>query len=329
MKVSTRLTRTVLTAGLSAGMLFAGAATISGAALAAEYPAKPVELIVPYAAGGGTDLVARAFADAAKKQLPQSMGVVNKTGGGGAVGLTEIMAARPDGYKIGMGTVEITLLPHMGVARFTVEDFTPIARLNAEPSAITVKADAPWKTVEEFLEYAKANPGKVRIGNSGTGAIWHLAAEALEEKTGTTFNHVPFDGANPAVTSLLGGHIEAVSVSPAEVSSQLAAGQLRMLAVMAEQRSKTFPDVPTLKEKGVDLSVATWRGIVVPKKTPAAVVDTLRTASKAAAEDQAFRDQLAKMNLTWAYVDGPEFGQLMQKDNAFFKDLMTKLGMAK
>ncbi|ALG72517.1 ABC transporter substrate-binding protein [Azospirillum thiophilum] len=325
MKVSARLSRTILSAGLSAGLLIAGAATVQ----AADYPTKPIELIVPYAAGGGTDLVARAFADSAKKQLPQSIGVVNKTGGGGAVGLTEIMAARADGYKVGMGTVEITLLPHMGVARFSVDDFTPVARLNAEPSAITVKADAPWKTVEEFLANAKANPGKVRIGNSGTGAIWHLAAEALEEKTGTTFNHIPFDGANPAVTSLLGGHIEAVSVSPAEVSSQLAAGQLRMLAVMADQRQKNFPDVPTLKEKGIDLSVATWRGIVVPKKTPAAVVDTLRTASKAAAEDQAFRDQLAKMNLTWAYADGPEFGQAMQKDNAFFKDLMTKLGMAK
>lgn len=325
MKAMTTLTRALRSATLSAGVLIAAA----GTGLAADYPTKPIELIVPYAAGGGTDLVARAFADAAKSHLPQPMGVVNKTGGGGAVGLTEIMAARADGYKIGMGTVEITLLPHMGVARFSVADYTPIARLNAEPSAITVKADAPWKTVEEFLENAKANPGKVRIGNSGTGAIWHLAAEALQNKTGLTFNHIPFDGANPAVTSLLGGHIEAVSVSPAEVSSQVAAGQLRILAVMAEERSKTFPDVPTLKEKGVDVSVATWRGIVVPKKTPAAVVDALRTASKAAAEEPAFRAQLAKMNLTHAYADGPEFGKAMEKDNAFFKDLMTKLGMAK
>lgn len=325
MKAMTTLTRALRSATLSAAVLIAAA----GTGLAADYPTKPIELIVPYAAGGGTDLVARAFAEATKKHLPQSMGVVNKTGGGGAVGLTEIMAARADGYKVGMGTVEITLLPHMGIARFSVDDYTPIARLNAEPSAITVKADAPWKTVEEFLENAKANPGKVRIGNSGTGAIWHLAAEALQSKTGLTFNHIPFEGANPAVTSLLGGHIEAVSVSPAEVSSQVAAGQLRILAVMAEERSKTFPDTPTLKEKGIDVSVATWRGIVVPKKTPAAVVDTLRTASKAAAEEPAFRDQLAKMNLTYAYADGPEFGQVMQKDNAFFKDLMTKLGMAK
>jgi len=309
-----------------------GAITSAGlmvAAQAAEYPTKQIELIVPYAAGGGTDLVARAYADAANRHMPQAIGVVNKTGGGGAVGLSEIMAARPDGYKIGMGTVEITTLPHLGVARFSVDDFTPIARLNAEPSAITVNADAPWKTIEEFLAHAKANPGKVRIGNSGTGAIWHLAAEALANKGGMKFNHVPYDGANPAVTALLGNHIEAVSVSPAEVSSHVAAGKLRILAVMADERSKTFADVPTLKEKGIDVSVATWRGIVVPKKTPQNVVDTLRAVSKKAADEASFREQLTKMNLTHAYADGPEFKAAMEKDNAFFKQLMTQIGLAK
>lgn len=304
-------------------------ATMMVAAQAAGYPTKPIELTVPYAAGGGTDLVARAYADAAKKHLPQSMGVVNKTGGAGAVGLTEIMAARADGYRIGMGTVELTMLPHMGIARFTADDFTPIARLNAEPSAITVNVDSPFKTFEDFLANAKANPGKVRIGNSGTGAIWHLAAAALQEKTGASFSHIPYDGANPAVTALLGNHIEAVSVSPAEVVNHVAAGKLRILAVMGDERSAAFPEVPTVKEKGIDLSVYTWRGIVVPKKTPQAVVDALREASKATANEPAFKETLTKMNLTLAYADGPEFGEMIKKDNAFFKDLMTKLGMAK
>ena len=313
--------------GIIAGVVTS--ASLLVAAQAAEYPAKQIELIVPYAAGGGTDLVARSFAEAANRHLPQAMGVVNKTGGGGAVGLSEIMAARADGYKIGMGTVEITTLPNLGVARFSVDDFTPIARLNADPSAITVNADAPWKTIEEFLAYAKENPGKVRIGNSGTGAIWHLAAEALANKTGLKFNNIPYDGANPAVTALLGNHIEAVSVSPAEVASHVAAGKLRMLAVMADERTKAFPDVPTLKEKGVDVSVATWRGIVVPKKTPQPVVDTLRAASKKAAEEQSFRDQLAKMNLNYAYADGPEFKAAMDKDAALFKTLMKQIGLAK
>ncbi|MFC7610463.1 Bug family tripartite tricarboxylate transporter substrate binding protein [Teichococcus aestuarii] len=152
-----------------------GAAAIlpAGPALAQGYPRRPVELIVPFAPGGGTDLVARAFADAAKAHLERGIGVVNRTGGGGAVGLSEIMAARPDGYKIGLGTVELAMLPHMGLVRFSADDFLPVARLNAEPSAVTVKADAPWKTLGEYLEHAKANPGKIRVGNSGTGAIWH------------------------------------------------------------------------------------------------------------------------------------------------------------
>jgi tripartite-type tricarboxylate transporter receptor subunit TctC len=295
----------------------------------AQYPNKGIELVVPYAAGGGTDLVARAFADQAKKHLPQSIGVVNKTGGAGAIGLTDIATARADGYKIGMGTVELTMLPHMGLAAFKADDFTPICRLNAEPSAITVNVDAPWKTVEEFLDYAKANPGKVRIGNSGTGAIWHIAAAALETRVGTTFNHIPYDGANPAVTALLGGHIEAVTVSPPEVVSHVKAGKLRILAVMGEERAKGFEDVPTLKEKGIDLQVATWRGIVVPKKTPANVVGILNDACAKTTAEDGFKDALNKMNLTWAYRDGAGFGEVIKKDNVFFKETMTKLGIAK
>lgn len=296
---------------------------------AADYPTKQIELVVPFSAGGGTDLVSRAFADTAKKYLSQPMGVVNKTGGGGAVGLTDIAMARPDGYKIGMGTSEINMLPHMGLVAFKADDFIPIARLNAEPSAISVNAESPWKTYEEFMAYAKANPGKVRIGNSGTGAIWHLAAEALGDKTGVKFNHVPYEGANPAVTALLGSHIEAVTVSPAEVINHVKAGKIRLLAVMGDQRSPAFDQVPTLKEKGVDLTIMTWRGIMVSKKTPDDVVKVLREAAKKTAEDPAFKEVLTKMNLTSAYLDASEFKTFVAKDNAFFKALMTKLGIAK
>ncbi|MFC4166870.1 Bug family tripartite tricarboxylate transporter substrate binding protein [Teichococcus aestuarii] len=308
-----------------------GAAAIlpAGPALAQGYPRRPVELIVPFAPGGGTDLVARAFADAAKAHLERGIGVVNRTGGGGAVGLSEIMAARPDGYKIGLGTVELAMLPHMGLVRFSADDFLPVARLNAEPSAVTVKADAPWKTLGEYLEHAKANPGKIRVGNSGTGAIWHLATEALADKLGLRFNNIPYEGAAPAVTALLGGHIEAVAVSPAEVSAQVQAGQMRILGVMAEQRLEAFPDVPTFRESGTDLAIGTWRGIFVPKRTPAEVVETLRQVARRTAEEQAFRDTLKKLNLTWAYLDGPQFAEQVKAEDATFKALMTRIGLAR
>ena len=296
---------------------------------AADFPSKGIQLIVPYSAGGGTDLVARAFADAANKNLPEAIGVVNRTGGGGAVGLTAIAKARPNGYTIGMGTAEITMLPHMGLASFKADEFKAIAQLNGDPAAITVREDAPWQTVEEFLAYAKEHPKEVRVGNSGTGAIWHLAAEALSKETGAEFNNIPFEGANPAVTALLGGHIEAVSVSPAEVSNFVNAGQLRMLGVMADERVKAFPDVPTLKEGGIDLSIGTWRGIVVPKGLPEDALAVISEATKKAADDATFQDQLAKMNLNFAYLDGDAFQEKIARDDEFYNQLMIDLGLAK
>ena len=293
------------------------------------YPQKQIELIVPYAAGGGTDAFARAFADAANKLLPQPIGVVNKTGGGGAVGMSEGAKAEPDGYTVTLVTVEMTTLPPLGLASFTPEDFRPVARLNADPAAITVRADAPWNTIDEFIAYAKENPGKVRIGNSGTGAIWHLAATALEQKIGTKFNHIPFDGANPAVTSLLGGHIEAVSVSPAEVAAQVEAGKVKVLAVMADERVEKLPDVPTLKEKGIDLSIGTWRGLAVPKDTPDEVVNVLQDVAKKVTEDKAFTDILDKMNLGVSYADDAAFQEAIQKDTELFTQLVSDLGLKK
>ena len=316
--------RLQLLAGLGAATLLPGAARA-----AANYPRRPIELIVPFAPGGGTDLVARAFADAAKAHLERPMGVVNRTGGAGAVGMSEAMAARPDGYKLLLGTVEMVMLPHMGMVRFQAEDFVPIARLNAEPSAITVRADAPWKSAAEYLAHAKANPGKVRVGNSGTGAIWHLATAALGEQLGIQFAHIPYDGAAPAVTALLGGHIEAVGVSPAEVYSQVQAGQLRILAVAAEERLALVPDVPTLKEGGTDVSIGTWRGVFTQKRTPEDVVEVLRAAAKQTAEEQGFRDTLKKLNLNWAYMDGAAFAPVIERENATFKSLMTKAGLAR
>lgn len=312
--------------------MMAGAALSAfplASACAATFPRKQIQLIVPYSAGGGTDLVARAFADAANKVLPKAIGVVNRTGGAGAVGLSAIATARPNGYTIGMGTAEITMLPHMGLASFNATDFTPLALLNADPAAITVRKDAPWETLGEFLAFAKAHPGDVRIGNSGTGAIWHLAAEALGKQTGITFNSVPFDGANPAVTSLLGGHIEAVGVSPAEVSNFVASGDLRMLGIMADERLAKFPNVPTMKESGVDLSIGTWRGIVMPNGVPDDAKAVLEEATSKAAADPAFKEQLAKMNLNYRFLPAKDYGELIIHDDKFFGDLMADLGLAK
>lgn len=222
------------------------------AAAETEFPSRTIDLVVPYQPGGGTDSLARTFADASRKHMSQSMVVVNRAGAGGAIGWTEVINAKPDGYKLAMLTVELLTLPSLGLARFNYDDFQPIAQLNADPAAITVKADAPWNSIEEFLAAAKKSPESVRVGNSGNGSTWHLAAAALEDKSGARSGHIPFQGAAPAVLALLGGHIEAVAVSPAEVSTYVQSGKLKMLMVMADQRVKGFAFKETVAEDNAD-----------------------------------------------------------------------------
>ncbi|MDM0105767.1 tripartite tricarboxylate transporter substrate binding protein [Variovorax sp. J22R24] len=305
----------------AAALLTAGQAS----AQARDFPSKPIELVVPFQPGGGTDALARAFADATRKHMPQSMIIVNKPGASGAIGWQDVINAKPDGYRLAVVTVELTTLPHMGLAKFTYDDLTPIARLNADQAAITVRADAPWNTIEEFLAAAKKDSGKLSMGNAGNGSIWHLAAAALEDKTSVKFNHTPFQGAGPAVLALLGGHIDAVAVSPAEVTTYVQAGKLKTLAVMADQRVKGFDKVPTLKERGIDLTIGTWRGIAAPKNTPPEVVAYLKDLSKKASDEAAFREVLEKQNLGFAYADDVAFKAVMAKDSAYFKSLMGKL----
>ncbi|UUZ76470.1 tripartite tricarboxylate transporter substrate binding protein [Polaromonas sp. P1(28)-13] len=292
-----------------------------------DFPNRPVELVVPFQPGGGTDALARAFADATRKHMPQSMVIVNKPGASGAIGWQDVINAKPDGYRLAVVTVEVTTLPHMGLAKFTYDDFTPIARLNADQAAITVRADAPWNTIEEFLEAARKDSGKVGVGNAGNGSIWHLAAAALEDKTQVKFNHIPFQGAGPAVLALLGGHVDSVAVSPAEVTTYVAAGKLKTLAVMADQRVKGFEKVPTLKERNIDLSIGTWRGIAAPKNTPPEVVAYLKNVTLKASSEPAFREVLEKQNLGFSYADEAAFKANIAKDSAYFKTLMGKLNI--
>lgn len=300
-------------------------AVAPASAQTSDFPNHTIELIVPFAPGGGTDAMARAFGDALQKHTKQSIVIENRPGASGAIGWQELLNAKPDGYKLAVATVELTTIPNLGLAKFTYNDFTTIARLNADPSAITVRADAPWNTIEEFLADAKKKAGQVSVGDAGVGSIWHLASAALEDKTGVKFNHVPFQGAGPAVLALMGGHIDAVAVSPAEVTTYVQSGKLKMLAVMADQRLKGFEKVPTLKERNIDLSIGTWRGIVAPKGTPADVVAYLKKVTQEAADEPAFRAALAQQYLGYAYADDATFKAAMAKDAAFFKGLMAKL----
>jgi tripartite-type tricarboxylate transporter receptor subunit TctC len=291
------------------------------------YPNRPIELIVPAGAGGGTDVLSRAFAEAAKKHLPQPITVNNRPGASGMIGHGEMINAKPDGYKLAMVFAEIVIVPHLGLTKLSYEDFTPIARLNHDPAAITVKADSPWNTLEEFLAASKARPGDVKMGNSGPGSIWHLAHAALEDKVGVKYNPIPFGGAAPAVVALLGGHVDAVAVSPGEVATHVASGKLRTLAVMSDKRLKGFDNVPTLKERGIDLSIGTWRGLAAPKGTPADVLAVLVEATRKAAAEPVLKDALDRLSMGYAYADAETFRADMRRDNEQFKQLVNKLGL--
>ncbi len=297
-------------------------------ARAQAYPGKPIELIVPFAAGGGTDVLARALAEQARAHLPQNLIIINRTGASGGIGWGELVNAKPDGYKLAIITVEITMIPHMGLVKFTADDVQPIARLNADPATIAVHADSPHRSIEDLLAAARKNPGGVRVGNAGPGSLGHLAAAALEDRIQVQFNHAPYRGANPAVLDLLGGHIEAVAVTPVEVATYVAAGKVRPLAVMADKRiGAGWEQVPTLKERQIDLAIGGWRGLAAPKGTPPEVVQRLRTAMAKTLQEPALRETMAKQNMGEGYLDAPEFKELIARDNAFFRQLIQRLNI--
>lgn len=290
------------------------------------YPSKAVTVIVPYSAGGGTDTVCRALVDAAKESFPKNISVENREGAGGATGMLYGANAAKDGSIVTMITVELTTLEHMGTgAGLTYDKFEPIIMVNSAPSAITVPADSPYNTLEDLLKAAKTE--EIQIGNSGVGAIWHLAAAGLAKEAGVEFSHIPYDGAAGAITDLLGGNIDAVSVSYAEVASQVEAGALKVLGVMAEERLDAIPEVPTLKELGYNCVIGTWRGLGVPKGTDQAIVDKLYDIFSKASESTAFVDFMNNSNNIIEILGPDEFETKIEENNELFKNLIADLGI--
>ncbi|MDR1519683.1 MAG: tripartite tricarboxylate transporter substrate binding protein, partial [Planctomycetota bacterium] len=316
MRKITALTAVILCLGLAAGP--------DGGALALDYPNSPVSIIVPYGAGGGTDLVGRALADAMKGSFPRGIAVENRTGGGGSVGMSYGQNAKPDGNIITMVTVELVTLPHTGTGGDIVHTkFIPIIMVNSAYSAVTVQKSSPYNTLADLIADAKTRP--LQVGNSGIGAIWHLAAAGLEQAAGVEFIHVPFDGAAPAITSLLGGHIDAVTTSYAEVISQIEAGELKTLAVLAPRRLASAPQIPTAIELGLDVAIGTWRGFGVPLGTPADIVAWLEKTFTEAAKSPAFVKFMENSKNDIDLLSSQEFAKKLDRDNELFKKLITNL----
>jgi tripartite-type tricarboxylate transporter receptor subunit TctC len=292
---------------------------------AADFPAKEVQIIIPWAAGGATDLIFRALAATTGKYLGKAVVVVNRPGGGSAVGYTEGMKAQPDGYTLTSAVTPLAILPHQVTTAYTYKNFEPIINVVSDPSMFLVRSDAPWKSLKEFLDYAKKNPDMITVGNSGAGGGVHLVALAFEKAVGVKFNHIPFSGGGPSVTAILGGHINAVSVSPPEGIEHVKAGKLKIVALFAEKRFELFPDAPTVKEQNIDFVMGMWRGLIAPKGTPPDVVKKLHDAFKQGMEDPTFKKNAKDMAVNLSYLGPEAFGKLMAADHEFFGKLVKEI----
>jgi len=291
----------------------------------AEFPTKEVQIIIPWSAGGATDLIFRALGATTGKYLGQAVVVVNKPGGAGAVGYTEAMKAQPDGYTLTSGITPLTILPHNVKTAFTYKDFEPVINVVKDPGMFLVRSDAPWKSLNEFLDYAKKNPDMITVGNSGAGGGVHLIALAFEKAAGVKFNHIPFAGGGPSVTALLGGHVNADSVSPPEGIEHVKAGKLKIIALFSETRFEMFPDVPTVKEQGVDFAMGQWRGLIAPKGTPPDVIKKLHDAFKKGMDDPVFQKNAKDMAINLHHLDPEAFGKLMAHDHESFGKLIKEM----
>ena len=292
---------------------------------AADFPAKEVQIIIPWAAGGATDLIFRALGATTAKYLGQAVVVVNRPGGAGAVGYTECMKAAPDGYTLVSAITPLTILPHQVSTAFTYKSFEPVINVVRDPGMFLVRSDAPWKSLNEFLDYAKKNPDMITVGNSGAGGGVHLIALAFEKTAGVKFNHIPFAGGGPSVTALLGGHVNAVTVSPPEGIEHVKAGKLKIIALFADKRFELFPEVPTVKEQGVDFAMGQWRGLIAPKGTPPDVIKKLNDAFKKGMDDPVFRKNAKDMAVNLHYLGPDAFGKLMASDHELFGKLIKEM----
>jgi tripartite-type tricarboxylate transporter receptor subunit TctC len=298
-------------------------------AQAADYPSKPITFVLPYPAGGSTDLTTRALANAAKKYLGQPIIIENKPGGGATVGPTLLLTKPPDGYTIGLITSGVTIAYHMGKLRFNPNDeVTHIMRWGGYLFGIMVHADARWKTIQEFIQYSRENPQQVTYTSVGVGTSPHLAMEELAMAAGNVqWIHVPSKGGSEASTALLGGHVDASSGSS---GLQLVdAGKFRLLATYTEHRSERYPQVPTLKELGYNVVSYSPLGIIGPKGIPKEITAKLHDVFKKAMEDTEFQAIMKKFDMSLLYLNPEDYENFFRKDSEQIGKLVQKLGLNK
>ncbi len=309
--------------------LFLGLAAESSAQ--EKYPNRPITVVAPFPPGGVADLMARPVAAALEKVLKNPVVVVNKTGAAGAVGMSYVANSKPDGYTLLMALSSISIIPEADKLfdrkpAYTMDQLVPIALISADPTIFVVNASRPWKNVKEFVEDAKKRPGEISYSSSGVYGTLHMAMEMLSHAAGISLKHVPYAGAGPALTAILGGHVDTLASGPAVVIPHIKGGKLRPLAGWGDKRVAALPDVPTFKELGYDIEFYIWAGLFAPRGTPAPVMKTIRESVKQAVSTADFQSAMEKLQTPIAYLDAPEFQKFWDKDAKMLADAIKRIG---
>jgi len=296
-----------------------------------SYPDRPVTMVVPFPPGGVADTVARPVAEALGRELKQSVVVENKAGAGGALGIGTVARAAPDGYTILLSLSSISILPEADSVlqrkpAYTLDQFRPIARFTADPTVFVVRADAPWKTLAEFVADAKRRPGALNYGSSGNYGTMHVPMEMLKASADFRMTHIPYTGAGPAVVALLAGQVDAIATGPSTIVQQVQAGKLRALAHWGDHPLAALPGVPSLTQAGYPVQFAQWSALFVPAKTPDEIVQRLRAAAAKAAADPAVVQTISKAGSPIEYLDAPAFQLYWDADAKVMTQAVRKIG---
>jgi len=300
-------------------------------AAAADYPNRVITMVVPFPPGGVADIVARPVAEAMGRELKQPVIVENKAGAGGGVGMAYAAKANPDGYTLLLALSSISIIPEADKLfgrppMYQMNQLRPIARFTADPTVLAVRADAPWKTYKEFVDAARAEPGKFTFGSSGNYGTMHIPMEMLKADARVNLTHVPYAGAGPAIIGLLGGQVDAIASGPSSIAAHVKAGKIRPLAHWGSGRLAAMPDVPSLQELGVPVVFAQWAGLFVPAGTPEPVVQRLREAARLAAQDERVKMVLTGAGSPLQYLDAADFQKYWDTDAAKMAEVVKKIG---
>ena len=313
--------------------LLCGAALLTAIPAAAQetFPSHAIQLVVPQAPSGAADLHARALAQGMERILKQPVVVVNKPGSGSVIGSQFVAGSRADGYTMLVAMPSFFITPQVDILfghplKFRPEQFTPVARLSAEPLVLVVHPSRPWKSVADLLADAKRRPGEISYSSSGVYGGLHFPMEILATSAGIKMKHVPYSGAGPAVVALLGGHVDALASGAGPVLKHVKAGGLRALATWGDKRLPALPEVPTLKELGLDVEYYLQVGIVAHKETPAPALKVLREAVKQAVKDPEFETVMTNLGTTVSYLDANDYQSSLAKDLKFINDTLQRMG---